>query len=156
MLIEDDQSLQLRRGFLQKNSGWLVSHGARTELWHTPACWLPSLLWHSDWIVMPREDYFETLCCLPMGWDFNFRCLISWSFSSIAWWRSACNSFSFRTNSSSNLQERVTLVDGIMKQEVIAILSAWASFSGYSEPRDFIEIKDSMPVALGLGQRGHS
>lgn len=64
-----------------------------------------------------EQYYFKIFCYSPIGWDFSFRCLISWSFSSIAWWRSACNSFSFWTNSSSNLQKEIILVDRIMKRE---------------------------------------
>lgn len=64
-----------------------------------------------------EQYYFKIFCYSPIGWDLSFRCLISWSFSSIAWWRSACNSFSFWTNSSSNLQKEIILVDRIMKWE---------------------------------------
>lgn len=154
-LIRNDSLPQLRIEYFLKAIS-ACSCGTSDEPWNKAACWLAQLsvvVW-----VVPQFIFKIFSAYSPIGWDFSFRCLISWSFSSIAWWRSACNSFSFWTNSSSNLQKKMTLVDKIRKLEQLQSDLLDLGSSSYKEHRhtwDFNEmhVLIQYPVALRGGLR---
>ena len=141
-LIRNDSLLQLRTGFFFKTTS-ACSCGTSDRCWLSHAIKLPvGFLAFCGSLV--EQYYFKIFCYSPIGWDLSFRCLISWSLSSIAWWRSACNSFSFWTNSSSNLRKEITLVDRIIKLEQPQsdlLDKGFSSCNEHRHPWDFIEMQ---------------